>query len=123
MDPWFCWQYRLLEHSPCRVVGSVSWINVGLGTEHQRIVVWCYSNSKTVIKLLYEPINKWHHYVAIIYNIQDLLAREWRVKVVHTLRESNDCADFLAKLGTNNPKAYSRIATPPAGMSLHLLAS
>jgi hypothetical protein len=55
------------------------------------------------------------------YNIQDLLAREWRFKVVHTLREGNACADFLAKLGANNPEAYSRIATPPAGMNLHLL--
>jgi hypothetical protein len=38
------------------------------------------------------------------------------------LSKGNACADFLAKLGVRNPEAYSRIATPPVGMSFHLLA-
>jgi ribonuclease HI len=44
----------------------------------------CYSDSKTVIKLIYDLVNAWHHYAAIILNIKDLLARDWRVKVVVT---------------------------------------
>jgi ribonuclease HI len=84
--------------------------------------LWCYSDSKTVIKLLNDSVNGWHHYAAIIHNIKDLLARDWRVKVVHTFREGNACADFLAKLGARNLEAYSSVAIPPAEMNLLLLA-
>ncbi|MCI40968.1 glucan 13-beta-glucosidase, partial [Trifolium medium] len=58
----------------------------------------------------------------IIYNIKDLLSRNWRVRLMHTLREGNTCADFLAKIGACNPEAYSPIVVPPDGMSLLLLA-
>jgi ribonuclease HI len=64
--------------------------------------MWCYSDSKTVIKLPNDPVNDWHHYAAIIHNIKELLLRDWRVKVVHTLREGNACANFLAKFGARN---------------------
>ncbi|MCI39825.1 hypothetical protein A2U01_0061057, partial [Trifolium medium] len=52
----------------------------------------------------------------------DLLAKDWRVKVIHTFREGNACADYLAKLGARNLEAYSPIAIPPHEMSLLLLA-
>ncbi|GAU50646.1 hypothetical protein TSUD_333850 [Trifolium subterraneum] len=84
--------------------------------------LWCYPGSKIVIKLLSEHVNVWHHCAAIIYNIKDLLAKDWRVKVVHTLREGSTCADYLAKLGACNAEAYSSIAIPPNRMSLLLLA-
>jgi hypothetical protein len=42
--------------------------------------LWCYSDSKTVIKLLFDPVNSWHHYAVIIHNIKDLIAKEWSVK-------------------------------------------
>ncbi|KAK2377199.1 hypothetical protein QL285_077906 [Trifolium repens] len=82
----------------------------------------CYSDSKIVIKLIYDPVNAWHHYVAIILNIKDILARDWRVKVVNTLWEGNACADFLAKLGARSLEAFSTISMPPAEMNLLLLA-
>jgi ribonuclease HI len=78
----------------------------------------CYSDSKTVIKLIYDLVNAWHHYAAIILNIKDLLARDWRVKVVHTLRGGNVCADFLAKPGAHNLEVFSPIVVPHAGMNL-----
>jgi hypothetical protein len=78
----------------------------------------CYSGSKTVIKLIYDHINAWHHYAAIILNIKDLLARDCRVKVVHTLQEGNVCTDFLAKLGAHNLEAFCPIVVPAVGMSL-----
>ncbi|GAU24184.1 hypothetical protein TSUD_84190 [Trifolium subterraneum] len=37
--------------------------------------MWCYSDSKTAIKLLSDHVNEWHHYAAIIYNIKDLLTK------------------------------------------------
>jgi ribonuclease HI len=84
--------------------------------------LWCYSDSKIVIKLLSDHVNDWHCYAAIIYNIKDLLARDWRVRVMHTLREGNACADYLAKIGARNLEAYSPIVVPPDGMNLLLLA-
>jgi ribonuclease HI len=84
--------------------------------------LWCYTDSKTAIKLITDSVNDWHHYAAIIHNIKDLLARDWRVKVVHTLREGNACADYLAKLGAQNLMPYAPLSIPPAGMSLLLLA-
>jgi hypothetical protein len=74
------------------------------------------------MKLLSDSVNPWHHYAVIIHNIKYLLANDWSVKVVHTLREGNTCADYLAKLGAHNPEVYSPIAIPPSEMSLLLLA-
>ncbi|PNY09474.1 ribonuclease H, partial [Trifolium pratense] len=61
--------------------------------------------------------------IFIIHNIKELLARNWRVNVVHTLRDGNTCADYLAKLGARSLEAYSPLATPPVGMNLLLLAN
>jgi ribonuclease HI len=80
--------------------------------------LWCYSDSKTVIKLLSDHVNGWHCYPAIIYNIKDFLARDWRVRVMHTLREGSACADYLAKIRAHNLEAYSPIIVPPDGMNL-----
>ncbi|MCH93427.1 ribonuclease H protein [Trifolium medium] len=84
--------------------------------------LWCYSDSKVAIKLISEPVNAWHHYATILYNIKEYLARDWRIHIVHTFREGNACADYLAKFGAANPEAYSPIVDPPDGMSLLLLA-
>jgi hypothetical protein len=42
--------------------------------------LWCYSDSKIVIELLFDSVNPWHHYAVIIHNIKDLIAKEWSVK-------------------------------------------
>jgi ribonuclease HI len=84
--------------------------------------LWCYSDSKTAIKLVMEPVDEWHHYAVILNNIQGILRREWHVTIVHTLREGNACADFLSKHGATSNVVYSSIANPPAGLNLHLLA-
>jgi hypothetical protein len=59
---------------------------------------------------------------SVIYNIKELLTRDWRIRLMHTLREGNACADYLAKMGAHNPEAYSPLAVPPDGMNLLLLA-
>jgi hypothetical protein len=33
------------------------------------------------IKLITEPVNEWHHYAAILYNIKDILARDWSITI------------------------------------------
>ncbi|CAJ2652542.1 unnamed protein product [Trifolium pratense] len=75
--------------------------------------LWCYSNSKSAIKLISETVNTWHRYAAIIHNIKELLARDWRIHIVHTYREGNACADYLAKFGASHPETYSPLADPP----------
>ncbi|GAU17063.1 hypothetical protein TSUD_105620 [Trifolium subterraneum] len=101
-----------------------------LAVYHGLVLAWdmdikdliCYSDSKTAIKLIGDPINEWHHFAAILQNIKDILARDWRVTVAHTLREGNACADYLAKFGAQNIKVFSTMTTPPDGMNLLLLA-
>jgi ribonuclease HI len=83
--------------------------------------LWCYSDSKTAISLITEPVDEWHHYAAIIHNIKDIITRDWQVIVSHTLREGNVCADYLAKHGAHNNEAFTTITNPPAGLSLPLL--
>ncbi|PNX82419.1 hypothetical protein L195_g038448 [Trifolium pratense] len=53
------------------------------------------------------------HYAAIIHNIKELLPRDWRIHIVHTCREGNACADYLAKFGASHPETYSPLADPP----------
>ncbi|GAU12283.1 hypothetical protein TSUD_141910 [Trifolium subterraneum] len=84
--------------------------------------LWCYSDSEMAIKLISESVDQWHHYAAILNNIQDILRRDWQVLILHTFREGNAYADYLAKHGANNNKVFSSIATPPAGLNLSLLA-
>ena len=82
----------------------------------------CYSDSKTAIKLIKKPVKEWHHYVAILYNIQELLSRDWQVELVHTLREGNVCADYLAKIWASSLETYESFAAPPDGINNLLLA-
>jgi ribonuclease HI len=84
--------------------------------------LWCYSDSVTALKLISEPVDEWHHYAAIIRNIKEILNRNWHVVILHTYREGNACADFLAKHGARNNRGFTSIAIPPAGLNLCLLA-
>jgi hypothetical protein len=53
--------------------------------------LWCYSDSETAIKLIWKPVDEWHHYAAILLNIKNIIAREWRVNIDHTFQEGNSC--------------------------------
>jgi ribonuclease HI len=84
--------------------------------------LWCYSDSVMAIKLITDPVDDWHHYAAILNNIKDIMKRDWQVLLIHTLREGNACADYLAKQGATHTDVYSSIDIPPAGLNLALLA-
>jgi hypothetical protein len=100
------WLFLYLYIWPVRCTGKVSSV----------------FNSRTTIKLITEPVDEWHHYAVILNNIKDILNRDWHVSILHTLREGNTCADYLAKHGANNNEVFSSIAIPPAGLNLFLLA-
>ncbi|PNX62002.1 ribonuclease H, partial [Trifolium pratense] len=80
--------------------------------------LWCYSDSGTAIKLITESVDEWHHYATILLNIKDILARDWRAKIAHTLREGNACAELSLELAAT----FSLMASPPARINLPLLA-
>jgi len=64
--------------------------------------VICYSDSTLTVQLVSTTANPWHHYVAIISNVQDLLQRSWSVQSKHYVRETNSSVDFMAKLGAES---------------------
>jgi ribonuclease HI len=68
------------------------------------------------------PYTKKRYYAAILNNIKDIMKRDWQVLLIHTLREGNACADYLAKQGASHTDVYSSIAIPPVGLNLALLA-
>jgi ribonuclease HI len=115
-------------------VGNIGFSNILhaelLEVYHGLVLAWgleikellCYSDSKTVFKLLSGPINVWNHYAATIHNIKDLLARDWTDRGVHTYRGGNACAYYLAKVGARSLEAYTSLVVPPVGMNLLLLA-
>ena len=56
------------------------------------------SDSKYVIRLLSAGHAKYHKYrVILVVDIRELLSRNWVVRISHTYREANACADFMAK--------------------------
>lgn len=81
--------------------------------EFSFLELWCYSDSKTVIKLISKPVNNWHHYAAILHNIRDLIDRDRHINLLHTVREKNVSADYFAKSGAQSLEAYTPIVVPP----------
>jgi hypothetical protein len=41
--------------------------------------LWSYSDSGNTVKLITKPVDKLHHYKAILNNIKDILNRDWQV--------------------------------------------
>lgn len=59
----------------------------------------CYSDSLHGINLIKGLPMKYHVHVVLIQDIKDLLEQN-KIIVCHTLREGNQCADFMVKLGS-----------------------
>jgi len=75
----------------------------------------CYLVSKSAIKLISETVNDWHHYALNVWNIQELISRNWQVHLLHTHREGNACTDYIAKLGAGSHEPFWSIEQPLAG--------
>lgn len=84
---------------------------VAMGIEE----MMCYSDSLLSIGLLIGHVSKFHAYVFLIQEIRDLLSTR-NFTIHHCLREGNQCADFMAKLGANNNEDLSFHATPPSDL-------
>jgi len=71
----------------------------------------CYSNYLYYINLINGPSLKFHVYVVLIQELKKLKDQR-NTTVCQTLREGNQCADFMAKLGDLSDIALLRHASP-----------
>jgi len=76
----------------------------------------CYYDSLVCINLINGPVEKYHVYAVLIQDIKDLFLQSI-VTVCHTLREGNQCAGFLAKLGTSSSDGLVIYESPPVGLA------
>jgi len=74
--------------------------------------VACYSDSLLTVNLIKEDLNHFHVYAVLIQNIKDLFSSR-NFSLHHSLREGNQCADFLANLGASNDEVLSIHSNPP----------
>lgn len=84
--------------------------------------VLCLSDSLLAVSLIMDRPSRFHECAVIIASINELLRREWEVRLEHTLREGNACADYLAKAGAAQEQALHVVVDPPPELSLLLLA-
>jgi len=81
----------------------------------------CYSDSLHCINLIQGPSMKFHVYAVLIQDIKELIAQT-NVTVYHTLREGNQCADFMAKLGASSNIELLLHSSPPNDL-MHLITT
>jgi len=72
----------------------------------------CYSDSLHSVSLINGPSMKFHVYATLIQDIKDLIIQS-NTSILHTLRDGNNCADFLAKKRTASDSVMTNHASPP----------
>ena len=75
----------------------------------------CYYDSLLCINLLKGPTLRFHVYAVLIQDVKDLI-EEYTVTICHTLREGNQCGNFLAKLGASSDNELLLHASPPEAL-------
>lgn len=74
----------------------------------------CYTDSMLALNLVSNPSNQFDLYAALIQTIKDVLKRDWTL--LHTLREGNAAADYLAKLGAQCDERWMTFEAPLVDM-------
>lgn len=54
-----------------------------------------------------------HSFAKVVIEIAELLNQNWIVKLLHVFRETNACANFLAKLGVRSSQPWKTWLDPP----------
>jgi ribonuclease HI len=78
-----------------------------------------FSDSQISIDLILRDDPKFHIYAVLIQDIKDLVANHI-FSPLHTLREGNQCADFLAKKGATSDAALVIHSSPPVDLLAQL---
>lgn len=82
----------------------------------------CFSDSQLAISLVHHPPLMFHELVGLVGCIRDLIQRDWEVRLLHTLREGNACADRLAKADASQGLDFCLLQDPPLELVPLLLA-
>jgi len=62
------------------------------------------SDSQTTLDLIADTThNDFHPHASLLSLIRKFASLHWVVSFTHTLREGNECADWLAKFGATAP--------------------
>jgi hypothetical protein len=72
----------------------------------------CYSDSLHCINLIKGPTMNYHVYALLIEDIKELFSQS-NTTLYHTLREGNNCVDFLAKFEASSDFDLTIHASPP----------
>lgn len=86
-----------------------------LAKEKDIVDLVCYSDSLHCINLIKGPAMRFHNYAVLIQDIKELID-QMNVTICHTLREGNQCADFMAKLDASLDIDLCHHASPPDGL-------
>ncbi|KAJ1379494.1 Ribonuclease H domain [Sesbania bispinosa] len=78
--------------------------------------VRCMTDSSLAMHYVVRGVPQFHRYAVLVKEIQNILAREWNVNIGHILREGNQCANYLAKMGVESSSSLCRIPEPPNGI-------
>ena len=73
-------------------------------------------DSSSAIDLIKKESNSRHPYASVIKYVQQLIHRNWVVKVQHVFREGNRAADFLASCGHEVHLGCCFYDFPPVGL-------
>lgn len=84
-------------------------------------ITWQLGHKKVMVGVDSEIVVKWLHSVGtpssssfnLVYKCQNLLAKDWKVKVHHIYKEQNRAADFLASAALEHDRGWSIIEDPP----------
>ena len=79
----------------------------------------CYSDSLLCINLIKDQTPRFHVYAILIQYVK-YLTEQSNIIVCHILKEENQCADFLAKLGASSDNDLVYHASPPDGLLYRL---
>jgi ribonuclease HI len=84
---------------------------IEMGTDH----LLCYYDSLISIHLISDNTLRFHIYAMVIQDIKDMLASR-NYSLQHTLREGNQCADYLTKLGASSDVEFITHSSPPVDL-------
>lgn len=84
--------------------------------------VVCESDSQTALQMVSERVTFSHPYAPLVEYICAFVNYNWDLSFLHSLREGNMCADWLAKYGSNMTQGVHFWETCPNALSTSLLA-
>ena len=105
---------QTLGFCPVTVVelwGAYYPLEIAWSLDFRRIIIEL--DSKVVVSLMCKLLDRNHPYSNLIGRIHKLLSRAWEVQIIHTYREGNRVANFMASRGHSFPHGLTIFCDPP----------